>query len=142
MPALPITELRALFTQVFDRPPLIANRRFLERRLAYHWQAERYEAAYPGVLATQRARIAALAAAVEAASNCRRQGVAALAPGTVLIRAFGGVEHEVKVLAPDAFDYAGKRYGSLSQVARVITGTRWSGPTFFGLRQPRRGKGK
>jgi hypothetical protein len=54
-------------------------------------------------------------------------------PGTVLVRDWGGVTHQVKVLE-NAFLFRGKRYKSLSEVARVITGSRWSGPLFFGLK--------
>jgi hypothetical protein len=54
-------------------------------------------------------------------------------PGTVLVRDWGGVSYQVKVLE-DRLLFRGKRYKSLSEVARVITGARWSGPLFFGLR--------
>ena len=54
-------------------------------------------------------------------------------PGTVLVRDWGGVTHQVKVLE-DGILFRGKRYKSLSEVARVITGSRWSGPLFFGLK--------
>jgi len=53
--------------------------------------------------------------------------------GTVLVRDWGGVTHHAKVLE-DGILYRGRRYGSLSEVARVITGSRWSGPLFFGLK--------
>ena len=53
--------------------------------------------------------------------------------GTVLVRDWGGVTHEAKVLE-DGILFRSKRYKSLSEVARVITGSRWSGPLFFGLR--------
>ena len=61
-----------------------------------------------------------------------------LKPGAVLLREWHGTTHQVSVLA-DGVRFRGKRYRSLSQVARVITGSRWSGPLFFGLR--RAGKG-
>jgi Protein of unknown function (DUF2924) len=54
-------------------------------------------------------------------------------PGTVLVRDWGGVTHQVRVLEC-GFLFRGKRYKSLSEVARVITGARWSGPLFFGLK--------
>ncbi|MGB8411838.1 MAG: DUF2924 domain-containing protein [Candidatus Binatus sp.] len=53
--------------------------------------------------------------------------------GTVLIREWRGVRHRVTVLDNDVV-YRGRRYKSLSEVARAITGTRWSGPLFFGLK--------
>jgi DNA invertase Pin-like site-specific DNA recombinase len=60
----------------------------------------------------------------------------------VLVREWHGSEHQVSVLE-DGFIYRSKRYGSLSQIARMITGTQWSGPLFFGLKsrhEPSRGK--
>jgi hypothetical protein len=54
-------------------------------------------------------------------------------PGTVLVREWHGTKHQVSVLK-DGFLYRSKRYGSLSQIARSITGTQWSGPLFFGLK--------
>jgi hypothetical protein len=57
-------------------------------------------------------------------------------PGTRLIREWRGETHKVTVTA-EGFAYGGKRYKSLSKIARLITGTRWSGPRFFGLETPR-----
>jgi hypothetical protein len=58
-------------------------------------------------------------------------------PGTVLVREWHGISHQVSVLENE-FSFHGKRYRSLSEVARQITGTRWSGPLFFGLKRPQR----
>ena len=55
--------------------------------------------------------------------------------GTRLVREYGGVQHVVTVRADD-FEYEGRPYRSLSAIARHITGTRWNGWVFFGLRQP------
>ena len=55
-------------------------------------------------------------------------------PGTVLVREYAGVRHRVIVL-DDGIAWDGKTYDSLSQVAFAITGTRWNGPRFFGLRE-------
>ena len=54
--------------------------------------------------------------------------------GTRLIRSWRGTRHEVSVLKK-GFAYRGKVYRSLSEIARLITGTRWSGPRFFGLKE-------
>lgn len=56
-----------------------------------------------------------------------------LRPGTLLVREHAGRLHRVMVLA-DGFAWEGTTYASLSEVARAITGTRWNGPRFFGLR--------
>ncbi|TAH37512.1 MAG: DUF2924 domain-containing protein [Alphaproteobacteria bacterium] len=55
-------------------------------------------------------------------------------PGTKLLRIWGQETHEVLVLS-DGYLHKGKTYQTLSQIAREITGTRWSGPLFFGLRK-------
>ena len=60
--------------------------------------------------------------------------IAALA-GSVLIRHYQEVEHRVVVEADGQYEYEGSRYTSLSAIAREITGTRWSGPLFFGVKQ-------
>jgi hypothetical protein len=54
-------------------------------------------------------------------------------PGTALVREWHGTTHSVAV-ADDGFHYDGRHYTSLSAIAREITGTRWSGPRFFGVR--------
>jgi len=56
-----------------------------------------------------------------------------LAPGTRLLREWQGQTHHVTVLI-NGFEYAGQNYRSLTAIARLITGTAWSGPLFFGLR--------
>jgi hypothetical protein len=56
-----------------------------------------------------------------------------LKAGTVLVREWHGVTHRVSVL-DDGFDFDGERFRSLSEIARKITGVRWSGPLFFGLK--------
>ena len=57
--------------------------------------------------------------------------------GTVLVREWHGTKHQVTVLK-DGFLYHAKRFHSLSQIARAITGSRWSGPLFFGLKSSRK----
>jgi hypothetical protein len=62
-----------------------------------------------------------------------------LRPGTVLVREWEGTSHRVMVMS-EGFAWNGSTYASLSQVARAITGTRWNGPRFFGLRD-QKGRG-
>lgn len=64
---------------------------------------------------------------------------AAVKPGTWLSRTWHGEVHQVIVLE-SGFEYRGERYSSLSEVAKRITGSHWSGPRFFGLSSPRLGK--
>ena len=128
--ALSTAELRARWEQVFNRTaPTRARRDLLLRALAYHIQ-ERSEG---GLSKSTRRRLAKLAGLNgknrEAMSLHRVQ----LKPGSRLIREWRGEVHRVTVL-DDGFDWRGNRYASLSQIARAITGARWSGPLFFGLR--------
>lgn len=69
-----------------------------------------------------------------------RDGVATgpAKPGTWLSRTWHGEVHNVVVLE-SGYEYRGTRYGSLSEIARLITGTQWSGPRFFGIYSPRLG---
>ena len=62
-----------------------------------------------------------------------RPRVRPLVPGTRLLREWQGTTHHVTVTAK-GFEYAGAKYGSLTAIAKRITGTAWSGPLFFGLR--------
>jgi hypothetical protein len=62
-----------------------------------------------------------------------------LRPGTVVVREWDGTSHRVMVMS-EGFAWNGSTYASLSQVARAITGTRWNGPRFFGLRD-QKGRG-
>jgi Protein of unknown function (DUF2924) len=59
-------------------------------------------------------------------------GTPSLKPGTRLVRSWRGRMHQVLVLE-DGFEFDGRRYGSLTQIASDITGAHWSGPRFFGL---------
>ncbi|MGA2991688.1 MAG: DUF2924 domain-containing protein [Candidatus Korobacteraceae bacterium] len=61
-------------------------------------------------------------------------------PGTRIVREWKGQLHEVSVL-DSGFEYQGSRFRSLSEIAGRITGTRWSGPLFFGLKK-RSGRGR
>jgi hypothetical protein len=62
-----------------------------------------------------------------------RPAPARFKPGTRLIREWQGVTHEVTI-ETDGFTWSGKHFTNLSEIARAITGTRWSGPRFFGLK--------
>lgn len=63
----------------------------------------------------------------------------AVKPGTWLSRTWHGEVHQVIVLE-SGFEYRGERFSSLSEIAKRITGSHWSGPRFFGLNSPRLGK--
>lgn len=118
--------------RLFGGDPPIANRRFVEKRIAYRWQEIEFAKADRSLLERNQHRIDEL---VATGTLKRQKTGATLVAGIELIRIYAGVEHRVRVLPNDEFEYAGKRYPSLSMIAREITGTRWSGPAFLGLRK-------
>lgn len=131
----PTPELKAMWQQMFDRAPPPYNRRFLESRLAYRIQ----ELAYGGLKRETLERLEALARGLEGSKKGKRRPTGLDRPiaGTRLIREWQGVEHCVTVRA-DGYEYQGRPYQSLSSVARAITGTKWNGWVFFGLKNQRR----
>ena len=105
-------------------PPARTSRSLMIRAVAYKMQ----ERAFGGLTASTRRMLAgeAPSARVNAPSRDAR-------PGMVLLREWQGVTHQVTVIEGGVL-YRSQRYRSLSEVARVITGSRWSGPLFFGLK--------
>ncbi|MGE5534109.1 MAG: DUF2924 domain-containing protein [Acidobacteriota bacterium] len=130
----PIGALKQKWRDLFEREPPPYNRRFLESRLAYRIQ----ELAYGGLKPETIEQLEALADELEGKGGKRRRTALASRPiaGTRLIREWKGVEHCVTVRDED-FEYQGRPYQSLSAVARAITGTRWNGLVFFGLKNQR-----
>jgi Protein of unknown function (DUF2924) len=129
---LDIAALRSRWHTVFGRrPPAHLPRHLLFRILAYRLQADRW-----GDLDGESQRLLDSSGSPEKAgqnaANLERN-IAAVRPGTTLAREWNGRLHRVAVLA-DHFAWNGNTYSSLSQVAFSITGTRWNGPRFFGLR--------
>jgi hypothetical protein len=130
LPRMGKAQLLALWKQLLRIPPPRQVRRdLIVRLLAYQMQ----EQAYGGLSPAPRKRLSDLARKFEANPNAELSGAPRIKPGTRLIRDWRGQSHRVTVL-DNGYEYAGKRYSSLSKVARLITGTRWSGPLFFGLR--------
>lgn len=118
--------------RLFGSNPPVANRRFVEKRIAYRWQEIELAKTDRALLERNRRRIDELVAT----GTLTRHRVGAIpVSGTELVRLYAGIEHRVLVMPDEEFEYAGKRYPSLSMIAREITGTRWSGPAFFGLRK-------
>ena|SRR5258708_4076726 len=132
LPRMGVSELRALWVEQFGSPPgFRAQKDLVVLILAYHLQ----EKAYGGLRQVTRKRLHILAEAVGTPASRPSRVAARLRPGTRLIREWRGETHVVSVLDGGA-EYRGKRYGSLSEIARAITGTRWSGPAFFGPKSP------
>ena len=126
--ALDLTALRQVWTSLFPCPaPARMPRGFLMKLVAQGLQ-EREIGGLPKDL--ERGLAAALRDGGAKASDTTN---GELKLGTRLVRSWGDARHEVTVIE-DGFAYRGKAYGSLSEVARAITGARWSGPRFFGIK--------
>jgi hypothetical protein len=112
-----------------DPPPQI-SRQLLAQAVAYRLQVK----ALGGInFSTRRA----LEKITEERKFKAQEGDDGVKPGIVLVRVWHGETHQVSTLR-DGVEYRGQRYRSLSEVARRITGTRWSGPRFFGLKAARK----
>ncbi len=130
-------ELKQQWRELFDSESPPFNRRYLESRLAYRIQ----ELTYGGLKPATVKRLESLGEQLDGGDRKKSRIHADLTPivGTRLIREWQGVEHLVTVTT-DGFDWQGRPYKSLSAIARAITGTRWNGWVFFGLKNHRRGK--
>ena len=127
----PIADLKQQWRALYGKEPPAFSRSYIESRLAYRIQ----ELAYGGLRPETRARLEALGEQLDGGNVVVRRirADSRPLPGTRLIREHGGVQHVVTV-RPDDFEYEGRPYRSLSAIARHITGTRWNGWTFFGLK--------
>jgi Protein of unknown function (DUF2924) len=127
----PAEALKARWRELFDTDPPAFNRRFLEARLTYRIQ----ELAYGGLSRETLERLGVMAKQYTTKDAAERKARPLQRPvaGTRLIREWQGVEHCVTVRKED-FEYLGRPYKSLSSVAREITGTKWNGWVFFGLK--------
>jgi hypothetical protein len=130
----PAATLKIKWRALFDSEPPPYNRRFLENRLAYRIQ----ELAYGGLKKETIDRLRVLAKQYDDKPGGGSKTRAARVPiaGTRLIREWQGLQHCVTIQT-DGFEYQGQRYKSLSAIARQITGTRWNGWVFFGLKSHR-----
>jgi hypothetical protein len=144
LPALPQDRLKELWREYFGVEPPAYRKGFLIRGLAHRIQ----ELTYGGLSPAHQARLDALIDE-EAPRRGRGRRPAKQPPrsgqllvGTRLVREWKGVAHEVTVIDGE-FEYQGRRFRSLSAVARAIAGTRWNGWLFFAIPNPnKRGRGK
>ncbi len=122
-------ELLARWKRAFGRPaPKRISRELLLLALAYRMQ----ERAEGGLSKAALKRLNGIGSADGEKTPPPRPRAPRLRPGTRLVREWHGEVHQVMV-HDKGFEYRNQRYNSLSQIARTITGTRWSGPSFFGL---------
>jgi hypothetical protein len=130
---LPIKRLKKQWRLLYGtEPPHRVSRELLTRAVAYRIQ----EQALGGLKPSTRRLLERFAGDARSGRPLTLSPCAPASAGTVLMRDWQGTTHEVKVL-DRAVLYKRKRYRSLSEVARLITGSRWSGPLFFGLRGKR-----
>src|SRR5690349_2750949 len=130
LPSLTVKELKGRWRSVYgSEPPLRVSRELLIRAVAYRLQ----EQALGGLKESTRKLLLRLARDTRDGKPLKVSPSAPTSAGTVLMRDWQGVTHEVRVLDRGVL-YQRRRYRSLSEVARLITGSRWSGPLFFGLR--------
>jgi hypothetical protein len=124
---------RALYC---NEPPRHVSRDLLVHALAYRIQ----EKALGGLKPFTRRLLAKVAADASARRSFQVAPQPDLKPGTVLLREWHGTQHQV-IVREDGIVFRGKSYKSLSEVAYRITGTKWSGPRFFGLKSNHQERG-
>ncbi len=133
---LRLEELRREWKLRFDaNPPSVRSRDTLLRLLAWQIQV----IARGGLDADTLGKLRRIAKALQTDGDYEPKIRRDVSPGVVLTREWKGVIHKVTITA-SGFQHLGKQYGSLSDIARTITGTRWSGPRFFGLEQNEKAK--
>jgi hypothetical protein len=127
--SMTIAELRALWRARFNsEQPEAFGPDLLRRSMAQKLQEDAY-----GGLDKKTARLLNQLRAQSARTNGKIVISRRIKPGAILVREWKGKSHRITVL-DDGFGFEGKPYDSLSEIARRITGTRWNGPRFFGLR--------
>ncbi|GAC1405594.1 MAG: DUF2924 domain-containing protein [Burkholderiaceae bacterium] len=139
---LHMDDIKSLWRRLFAAETPTHNRQFLERRIAYKLQEVECRKSNAALLERNRRRIVAL---VETGKLKKRDRDYRPVAGTVLTREYQKVEYRVTVSADEQYEFEGRLYPSLSVIAREITGTRWSGPLFFGLKtlsKPKKGAAK
>ena len=129
-----ITELKQQWQALYNsEPPLRISRKLLIRAVAYRIQ----EQLHGGLKPSTRRLLMRIANDARSGQPLKFVPAAPASAGTVLMREWHGVTHEVRVLDRGVL-YKRRRYRSLTEVAKAITGAHWNGPQFFGLRSKRR----
>ncbi len=129
IPHLSMDGLWALWDEHFDKRPNHHHRTWLESRLAYKIQ----EHAFGGLKGATRRKLEEIGESGLLPTRLRRDADRLL-PGSVLTRTFDDIEHHVLVRGMRDFEYNGKRFSSLTAIAKAISGSSCSGPLFFGLK--------
>ncbi|GAC1419060.1 MAG: DUF2924 domain-containing protein [Acidobacteriaceae bacterium] len=131
LPNMTKAELLSIWTKHFHQPPPPKlQRQLMTSILAYRIQ----EREYGGLSNTAKKRLREIASSLPAGKIRIQKKSSDPNQGTRLVRTWKGEVHEVFVWN-GSFTYRGKEFSNLSQIAREITGTRWSGPLFFGTKE-------
>jgi hypothetical protein len=129
--SLAIAELKQRWLQLYKNPaPKYFRREFLIRAIAYQLQVE----TFGGLSAETKRKLRQIAEALREGTEPALTAAPRIKPGTKLIRSWKGETHIVTAL-DQGFEWKRRRYESLSEVARAITGTRWNGLLFFGVKR-------
>jgi hypothetical protein len=126
---MPIAGLRVRYRELFrNDPPKAFGPDLLRRSVAHRIQ----ETAYGGLSRPIQRLLDQMIREYAAKPGGKIVMPRRVKPGSMLVRQWKGKSHRVTVMA--GFAYDGKTFGNLSEIAVFITGTRWNGPRFFGLR--------
>ena len=130
LPNLSKPALCDLWKRLFTKdPPLAIRKDLMLRIVAHRLQGQEFG----GLSDASCRRLRQLAATIEADPDAVVSNRPPIKPGTRLVRQWKEQVHVVEV-ETEGYEYRGSRYENLSEIARLITGTRWSGPLFFGLK--------
>ena len=128
--AMTPAELRGAWRECWRKPAPEIGPDLLRRGIAWKQQSQTHGILPLHVRREIDAMVVRLNAGKEAAADQR----ISLKPGTRIVREWHGKVHQIVVLEC-GYEHDGRHYNSLTQVASAITGTHWSGPTFFGLKK-------
>jgi hypothetical protein len=132
LPSLNKAQLLAIWADNFSKdPPPNLRKELMVPILAYRMQ----EREFGGLSHGARRRLREVAASLNTGKPSHERPDSAPQTGTRLLRMWRGEMHEV-IATGNGYLYKGQTHSSLSKIAREITGTRWSGPLFFGVRKP------
>jgi hypothetical protein len=132
LPKMPIAELRSRYRELFrTEPPKAFGPDLLRRSIAHRIQ----ERVHGGLSRERQRLLDQLVRAARANPNGRLELPRRIKPGSELVRTWNRRTYRVTVMEK-GFAWEGRTFSSLSEIAFEITGTRWNGPRFFGLRSP------
>lgn len=127
---LSAAQLRSRWRDVYRAPAPDMSPGLLARGIAYRQQ----ERVHGGLTRATEKQISAITKRLERSGSVTDAHAVTLKPGTRLVRSWNGTVHSVLV-CETGYEFDGRHYSSLTQVARDITGVHWSGPRFFGLKK-------